>query len=103
MNKERIKDIIKSIFIIGGIALFIYFGFFSKEQSGAVPEYELTEKEKLEIKIDELERKNEEYEEKIGHLQSRIEELEGEYKNSEELIDILREQLESYGIEPDDL
>lgn len=103
MNKEKVKDIIIAVLIIGGIILFVYYCLSSKDNIEATSGYEPTKEDELYSQIQDLKNQNEDYEDEISHLQSRIEELEGEYKNSEELIDILREQLESYGIEPDDL
>ena len=103
MDKKKIKELIKNILIIVGIMLFIYICFSQEKNTELISEYEPNREDILNSENDELERQNEEYKEEISHLQSRIEELESLYEDTESLVDILREQLESYGIEPYDL
>lgn len=59
--------------------------------------------EKLELQIDELKETNSEFEDEISRLNSQLENLQDKYEYDEELIQLLQEQLESYGIEPYEL
>ena len=64
---------------------------------------QISETSSLETEIEELTEKNSTLEEEKDNLQSQLDNLQNEYENSKELNDILREQLESYGIEPNEL
>lgn len=59
--------------------------------------------ETLETEVEQLKEENSNMEEEKNDLQSQLDDLQNEYENSKELNDILREQLESYGIEPNEL
>ena len=57
----------------------------------------------MEADIEDLKEKNNRYQEKISDLEAELEELKRNYEYDEELIELLQEQLESYGIEPYEL
>lgn len=63
----------------------------------------ISETESLETEIEELKEKNLNLEEENNNLQSQLDNLQEEYDDSNELNDLLKEQLESYGIDPDNL
>lgn len=63
----------------------------------------ISEMETLNIEFEELEEENSKFEEENDNLQFQLDDLQKEYENSQELNDLLIEQLKSYGIEPYDL
>lgn len=68
-----------------------------------IPYSSLTESEKKDSKIETLEEENTRLQEDLDHTKSLLEELKKDYEYDEELIEILREQLENHGIEPAEL
>lgn len=96
-SKKHEKDINKSLLISTIIFAIVLFGLDFIYQS------KISETESLETEIEELKEKNSNLEEENNNLQSQLDNLQKEYDDSNELNDLLREQLESYGIEPDDL
>ena len=99
MNNDSFKSIIKTIAIILAIGVGIYI-LFAYEGNDYVS---MTKTEKLQAENEELKEENNKYEEEISKLNSELEELEDELKDANDLIEILQDQLESYGIEPDEL
>jgi len=103
MNKEKLKEKIKAVCIVIGIIIAIYLLWGKEEKTGTIPRYELTEEEQLKSDIEELKEKNNRYQEEISELETELEEIKINYKYDEELIELLQDQLESYGIEPYEL
>ncbi len=98
---EKLKSILKVLVFIFIIVLIIYICLQEDKEVGPIPvSYsKLSNKEKVEL----LEEEQENYIEKINELENKLEELQKKYEEAEDLIYILREQLISYGIEPDEL
>jgi hypothetical protein len=93
-NKDNLdKSLLISTIIIGLVLFGLNYIYQSK----------ISKIESLETEIEELKENNSNLEEKNDDLQSQLDNLQKEYDDSNELNDLLREQLESYGIEPDDL
>lgn len=95
--KKYEKDINKSLLISTIILAIVLFGLDFIYQS------KISETESLETEIEELKEKNLNLGEENDDLQSQLDNLQKEYDDSNELNDLLREQLESHGIEPNDL
>jgi len=82
----------------------IIFGYFLEEnKSNVTTNPRLSKQEELELEIEELKEENFELQETKEDLSGQLEELQRDYNNAEDLIDILRDQLETYGIEPYEL
>ena len=102
MNTKYISKTIKVLFFIA-IIIFIIYMIEKPEPSGLIPASSLSKQEQQELKIEDLEEKNRQLQDELSHTKAKLEDLEIEYKYDEELIDLLREQLESYNIEPYEL
>lgn len=90
------------IFVL--VICLIVFGYFLEEnKNNIITNPKLSKQEELEIEIEELKEENFELQETKEDLSGQLEELQRDYNNAEDLIDILRDQLESYGIEPYEL
>lgn len=86
------------------VVCLIVFGYFLEEnKSNVTTNPRLSKQEELELEIEELKEENFELQETKEDLSGQLEELQRNYNNAEDLIDILRDQLESYGIEPYEL
>ena len=92
-EKDSNKILIISTVIIAFLLLGLDFLYNSK----------ISEMETLNIKLEELKEKNSKFEEENDDLQVQLDDLQKEYENSQELNNLLTEQLESYGIEPYEL
>ena len=104
---ESYKKIIIAILIISILA-FLYFRNSQNDYVSISTEDNLrAEIEELEYQKrlleDNLSSVNSKMEEKLSSANSRIEELEREYNYYKELCELLRNQLESFGIEPKEL
>lgn len=99
MDNDKLKSILKILVIVFIIVLIIYICISNQEETNTIPYSKWSDREKIEY----LEEENEKYLDEIASLESQLEELHREYVDAEDLISILREQLESYGIEPDEL
>lgn len=97
------QKIIKIIIAIVIIALLVYGYFLENNKSNIIPNPTYSKQEQLEIKIEELEEKIFNLEEERDSLSSQLEHLQEEYEYDKELVNILKDQLESYGIEPYEL
>ena len=89
-KKDSNKVLIISTVVIAFLLLGLDFLYNSK----------ISEPEILNIELEELKEENSKLEEENGDLQVQLDDLQKEYENSQELNDLLTEQLESYGIEP---
>lgn len=98
---EKLKNILKVLVFIFIVVFIIYIYLQEDEEVGPilVSYSELSNKEKVEL----LEEEQEKYIEKINELENKLQELQKKYEEAEDLIYILREQLISYGIEPNEL
>lgn len=86
------------------VVCLLVFGYFLEEnKSNVTTNPRLSKQEELELEIEELKEENFELQETKEDLSGQLEELQRDYNNAEDLIDILRDQLESYGIEPYEL
>jgi len=86
------------------VVCLIIFGYFLEEnKSNVTTNPRLSKQEELELEIEELKEENFELQETKEDLSGQLEELQRDYNNAEDLIDILRDQLETYGIEPYEL
>ena len=68
-----------------------------------IPYSSLTENEKKDSKIEALEEENTKLKEELSNTAGELEELKIEHKNAEDLIELLRNQLEEHGIQPYEL
>ena len=85
------------IFVL--VICLIVFGYFLEEnKNNIITNPKLSKQEELEIEIEELKEENFELQETKEDLSGQLEEFQRDYNNAEDLIDILRDQLESYGI-----
>lgn len=94
--------------VVIGILIIVLLGFIYYKESqldkpGPVPYSQLSEKEKLELEIDNLKTENSKLQDEIHSLNSQMEELQDNYEYDEELINLLQTQLKEHGIEPLDL
>lgn len=97
------QKIIKIIILILIIAFLVYGYILEKNKSNFTSNPTYSKQEQLEMKIEELEDKIFNLEEEKDDLSSQLEYLQEEYEYNEELINILKDQLKSYGIEPYEL
>lgn len=96
-KKINVKNILLSILaIIFVVCIFIYE---PKEKSGPIPKSKLSEKEKLELEIDDLKSKNDEVQRRISELEYELEEEKNKYESDEEYIDELEDKLHELGYE----
>lgn len=68
-----------------------------------IPASKLTKQEQLELQIDNLKEENNHLTEELSEANSEIDDLKLKYKYTTDLIDLLRDQLKYYGIEPYEL
>jgi FtsZ-binding cell division protein ZapB len=91
------KSIGKIIVFVIIVLLIIYIYNFEEKN----PRY--SKSELLEMEIEELKEDNTKLEDERNSLNSELDNLRHDYEYSQELIQLLREQIESYGIEPYEL
>lgn len=103
MKEDKLKKILKVFLIILVVVIIIYLYVKEDNNDDPILATRLTKQEQLELKVEELKEDNYKLEEDLSHANSRLEELEREYEYAKDLIDVLKEQLEEYGIEPYEL
>lgn len=103
MKKEYFKKILKILVCILIVGIIIYFYILENQKSNIIINPKLSKQEQLELKIEELKEENYKLEDELSDVSSQLEELQRDYAYAEDLIDILQDQLEEYGIEPYEL
>lgn len=93
----NVKKILLSILVV--IFIVCIYIYESKEESGLVPKSKLSEKEKLELEIDDLKSENDELQRRISELEYKLEEEKNKYESDEEYIDELEDKLHELGYE----
>lgn len=97
------KNVWKIIIFIVIVVLLIYGYIFEQNKSNVTENPKYSKQELLEIEIEELKKEIYLLEEERDNLSSDLNYLQHEYDHAEELIKLLQNQLESYGIEPYEL
>lgn len=97
------KKIWKMIIFIIIICLLMYGYYLESKKPDSSPIHSHSKEEQLEIEIEELKEENFKLTEERNDLNSQLDEIKKENEYNKDLIDILRDQLESYGIEPYEL
>lgn len=103
MKKEYLKKILKILVCILIFGIIIYFYILENQKSNFIINPKLSKQEQLELKIEELKEENYKLEDELSDVSSQLEDLQRDYAYAEDLIDILQDQLEEYGIEPYEL
>lgn len=103
MEKEYLKKTLKILVCILIIGIIIYFYILEDQKSNIIVNPRLSKQEQLELEIEELKEENYKLEDELSDVSSQLEELQRDYAYAEDLIDILQDQLEEYGIEPYEL
>lgn len=94
------KYILKILIVVFIILIITYFYISEQRQPNIISPSKLTKQEQLELKVEELKEENDRLKDELCHTSSQLDELESDYSDAEDLIKILQEQLEDYGIEP---
>lgn len=97
------KKLWKIIIFIIIICLLMYGYYLESKKPNSSPIHSYSKEEQLEIEIEELKEENFKLTEERNDLNSQLDEIKKENEYNKDLIDILRDQLESYGIEPYEL
>ncbi len=102
MKDNKVISVIKTITIILiiGVAIYLCLNYEKNTNTNYIP---MTKTERIQSENEELKERNNHNEEQISHLNSQVEELESKLEEAEDYIEILIEQLERNGIEPDEL
>lgn len=103
MKKEYLKKTLKILVCILIFGIIIYFYILENQKSNFIINPKLSKQEQLELKIEELKEENYKLEDELSDISSQLEDLQRDYAYAEDLIDILQDQLEEYGIEPYEL
>lgn len=105
MKTNKVKDFLGTlcVFLFIGVMVLIYTPGDAK-RSEYIAEYGYDDEQRdLEYRIKDLEEENSRLEDELVDSDSKLEELQQKYEYDEELINILQQQLESHGIEPEEL
>lgn len=93
----------KIIIFIVIVGLLVYGYIYEGNKSNIIENPKYSKQELLEMEIEELKEEISNLEEERDDLSDRLDSLQHEYDYAEELIELLQDQLESYGIEPYEL
>jgi peptidoglycan hydrolase CwlO-like protein len=98
---KKIIECISKVLIIISIIIIAWICLINKDASN---EYVgVTQQDNLNSQIEDLKFKNKLLEDDLDSANSKLDELQREYDKNEELIELLQDQLLSYGIEPFEL